>query len=173
MDKTAIATILATMLGGILAIIGGFIATYSTQLITGITESRKLVRDKAEELYQLSNEIKEKVHLLIMFEQKALMDPNYMQDKKYFVFDHIFELSSKIDQIEMIANLYLHKNVRDVNIYCLKTRECTSEIINASLDQKNLDQILKDVYSKLETAHYELKQSIALMVIERGQPNWL
>jgi hypothetical protein len=54
-----ITTLLATILGGILATTGGIIATFYAQSLNGRTEREKFVRERCEEVYELAEKVKQ------------------------------------------------------------------------------------------------------------------
>ncbi len=58
-----VTTILSTLLGGMLAIAGGFLATGFSQRAAEKTEKRKIAREKTEELYLLSNQVQEWINV--------------------------------------------------------------------------------------------------------------
>src|SRR6266478_4573987 len=62
----SITTILSTLLGGVLAITGGFLATSFSQRMAEKAEGRKLARERIEELYTLSTQMKKWVTVQIL-----------------------------------------------------------------------------------------------------------
>ncbi len=59
------ATILAAIVGGILTIMGGFLATYFAQKLAKRSQNQKIFVDKAEELYVLINRLVDFAHINI------------------------------------------------------------------------------------------------------------
>src|SRR6266849_743672 len=51
-------TLLATVLGGILATVGGIAANYYTQVFNNRAERQKFIREKCEEAYLLADQVK-------------------------------------------------------------------------------------------------------------------
>src|SRR5216110_2491348 len=54
-----ITTLLATILGGILATTGGIIATFYAQILNSRTDRENFVRERCEEAYNLAHEVKQ------------------------------------------------------------------------------------------------------------------
>ncbi len=53
-----ITTLLATIIGGIFAIVGGFIATWVSQRLARNAEKRKVAREKSQEIFELFIQVK-------------------------------------------------------------------------------------------------------------------
>jgi hypothetical protein len=58
MDSTVIALLSTTLLGGFLAIAGGIIGSYITQRLSRKSDKAKLIGEKLEELYQVTEQVK-------------------------------------------------------------------------------------------------------------------
>jgi hypothetical protein len=169
-DKTAIFT---TLMGGMLAVMGGFLATYLSQYLAGKTEKRKLVREKIEELYTLSIEIKSKIYATTYFHKKIMFDINNIIGKEDYIHDNFSVVQEKIDRIEMIAIIYNLKKFREIMTYCQKVRGCIADITGAILNQQDIDKTFSNAYEKLEMAHKELLLSVGLNALEDGAPDFL
>ncbi|MGZ3609041.1 MAG: hypothetical protein ACXVBU_03155 [Ktedonobacteraceae bacterium] len=59
-----ITTLLSTLLGGLLTIVGGFLANYYIQSTSNKTEKRKEKKTRIEQLYLLSNDIRQTFYRL-------------------------------------------------------------------------------------------------------------
>ncbi len=57
LDQT-VANLLATVVGGTLAIAGGIVATFVTQGLNNKAERNKFIREKCEEVYLLAEQVK-------------------------------------------------------------------------------------------------------------------
>lgn len=102
-----ITTLLSTVLGGILAITGGFLATSFSQHMTEKAQKRQLTCQRIEELYGLSDQVKEwvKVQLLRACE---VAEMELHRDVPGWFFDAVkTEPACPIERIEMLAYLYL------------------------------------------------------------------
>jgi|GEM_PF-2617729 len=102
-----ITTLLSTVLGGILAITGGFLATSFSQRMTEKAQKRQVTHQRIEELYSLSDHIKEwaKVQSL-----RACEVAEITLDRKVpgWFFDAVStEPECPIERMEMLTYLYL------------------------------------------------------------------
>ncbi|GHO49226.1 hypothetical protein [Ktedonospora formicarum] len=109
--------LISTVVGGLLAITGGFLATSFSQRITEKAEKRKQTRERVEELYILSTQIKEwaKVQLLRACEvgefTLQLKAPGWF-------FDAVkTEPDCPIEKMEMLVYLYLPSLIRPFETY--------------------------------------------------------
>jgi len=59
MTEQVATTLLGTILGGVLAIAGGFVASVFSQRLARDEEKRTVIREKSEKIYQLANELAE------------------------------------------------------------------------------------------------------------------
>src|SRR5581483_6798467 len=137
MDKTAIFT---TLMGGMLAVMGGFLATYLSQYFAGKAEKRKLVREKIEELYILSIEIKSKLYYMTYLHKKEALDVNKVNRGEDYISDNFMIKREKMDRMEMIAIIYNLKKFREVLTYCQKISGCIADITGAILNQTDVDK---------------------------------
>ncbi len=107
-----ITTLLSTVVGGLLAITGGFLATSFSQRMAGKAEKRKLTRERIEELYTLSNQVKEwvKVQLLRACDVEEI---KLHRKTPGWFFDAVkTEPDCQIEKMEMLVYLYLPSLVK-------------------------------------------------------------
>ncbi len=139
MDQTAILT---TLLGGMLAIVGGFLGTYFTQIITSKTETKKFAREKTEELYSLINDLDDRAS-----QQFVKIGILVQTDGEY---DKIVECSGELlregntyaNKIEMISNLYIKSMKDDAKNYADKVRSIFSRIYLDIINKRTSELIL-------------------------------
>jgi hypothetical protein len=55
MTEQVVTTLLGTILGGVLAIVGGFVASLFSQRLARDEEKRTVIREKSEKIYKLAN----------------------------------------------------------------------------------------------------------------------
>lgn len=112
-----ITTLLSTVIGGLLAITGGFLATTFSQRMADKAEKHKLTRARIEELYTLSNQVKEwvKVQLLRACDVEEI---KLHRKVPGWFFDAVkTELDCPIEKIEMLVCLYLPSLVKPFELY--------------------------------------------------------
>jgi hypothetical protein len=112
-----ITTLLSTVVGGLLAITGGFLATSFSQRMAGKAEKRKLTRERVEELYALANQVKEwvKVQLLRACDVEEI---KLHRKTPGWFFDAVkTEPDCPIEKMEMLVYLYLPSLVKPFALY--------------------------------------------------------
>lgn len=103
----SVTAILSTLLGGVLAITGGFLATTFSQRMMEKAEKRKLVRERVEEAYILSYQIKEYVTVQLLRACKVAEVTLHHNVPGWF-FDTVdMETACSIEKMKMIIDLYL------------------------------------------------------------------
>src|SRR5712692_6160706 len=103
LDQNVI-NLLSVVLGGILAIAGGFISNYYIQAMARKSEKRRIVRDKIDEVYTLSTQVKTTFFLRIWHRSKYTQQE---YDKIYSFSDKaVRELRDIGERMEMLARLY-------------------------------------------------------------------
>ncbi len=95
MLDTNITVLLPTLLGGILTIIGGFIAVFYTQLIANTKEKRKEARDLLETMYNKTQIIEEHYTNYIM----------KIESEEFMEKDRI--ITSSISQLALVIDIYV------------------------------------------------------------------
>ncbi len=101
-----ITTILSTLLGGILTVVGGFLASYYIQAISIKGEKRREKKTRIEQLYMLTNDIKQTYYRL---------EFDYVPDK-----DKASELLrvGKVEKdMDMLVTLYLPELAEEFTEY--------------------------------------------------------
>jgi hypothetical protein len=155
-----IAIIITTFAGGMLAVIGGFLAIYLMQFMVHRTEQQKLIREKSEELYTLINEIEDKIHLSAIEISYSSKSDELAVEARIATVKLFTEVSSYINKIEMIANLHIRDAIFDTNIYCDKLKEIIAQII-ASLDNNaDIDLTVLNAFTEIETAHKKIQVTL-------------
>lgn len=137
-----ITTLLSTVVGGLLAITGGFLATSFSQRMAEQAEKRKVVREKLEELYTLSNNIQEWVKVQVLracdIEEVTL----HRKVPRWF-FDAVrTEPDCPIERMEIIASLYLPSLVATFTAYrksVLAVQHLESEMRNSMYKKSSLE----------------------------------
>ncbi|SRR6266700_597114 len=154
------AIIITTFAGGMLAVIGGFLATYLMQFMANRTEKQKLIREKSEELYSLINEIEDKIHLSAIEISYSSKSDGLAVEARIATVKLFTEVSSYVNKIEMIANLHIRDAIFDTNIYCAKLKEIISQII-ASLDNNaDIDITVLNAFTEIEKEHKKIQATL-------------
>ena len=138
-----------------------------------MTEKRKLVREKAEEILTLSNDIKAMIRSIMAFQEKISIDINQLKDRQFLAIESYYELNNKIDKMQTLSYLYLFKASKDVMIYGQKVRTYSRELFNLPLTTKNVIKEIGEIEVKLEKVHNELETAITLLYLKEGSPDWL
>ncbi len=103
-----VTTLLATALGGVLAIMGGFLATTISQRMAEKAEKRKLSREKIEELYLLAKQmekwVKSKLLRACEVEDVTL---HYNKAPAWMYNTVNTDESCPIEKMDMLISLYL------------------------------------------------------------------
>src|SRR6266568_5764311 len=95
--------LISTIIGAVLTILGGFFATLYLQKRVNKVDPKKLIREKTEKIYELSNQLE------FLFIQKAF-DITHMDQSKYlekYMIDDSFILKEDemIGEMMMLAKL--------------------------------------------------------------------
>ncbi len=171
LDQT-IANLLTTALGGMLAITGGLVATVSTQALNNKAERRKFLREKCEEVYLLSEQVKLWVKnehdkwwqdYTDQFEPDNPIPEGYRKEYK--------QLDCPIDKLLMIVQLHLpmlqakaEALKASVNTYQDFARDFLEEGWDAFPD--DIETVLRSIRKKFGKSYWELKQLIEITVLE-------
>src|SRR2546421_11479606 len=113
------ATIEAAIIGAVALIIGsmlgGFVATFFLHRMTKKAEERKVIRQKIEEIYILSNQMEE-FSTSRGLDRIALSNIDF--HKKYVVSsNYLLVEDSIVEKMKMIASLYIPEIVKNVDEY--------------------------------------------------------
>jgi len=163
MDGTVIIT---TIIGGMLATIGGFLATYLTQFMANRTEKQKLTREKSEELYSLINEIEDKIHLSAIEISYSSKDDNRAVAARIATVKLFTEVASYVNKIEMIANLHIRDALYDTNIYCAELKEIIAQIVKSLDDNTDIDRTVLSAFTRIEIAHKKIQETLVKINIQ-------
>src|SRR5712692_9952326 len=125
LDQNVI-NLLSVVLGGILAIAGGFISNYYIQAMARKSEKRRIVRDKIDEVYTLSTQVKTTFFLRIWHRSKYTQQE---YDKIYSFSDKaVRELRDIGERMEMLARLYNPSLTSDILEYRQKIKNIDHRI---------------------------------------------
>ncbi len=153
-------TLLSVFLGGLLAIAGGFISNFYIQATAKKAEKRRLVREKIDEIYTLSTQIKTSFYLRIWHR-------SYYTQEQYAKI-HMFsdeaarELRDIGERMEMLTRLYIPSLTSAILEYRQKIKNIDHRI-DDELDPKNrrLEELEKDpVYLNVATSIQNENDSI-------------
>lgn len=112
-----ITTLLSTVVGGLLAITGGFLATDFSQRMAEKAEKHKLTHERIEELYTLSNQVQEWVKVQILRACDVEGTKLHRKAPGWF-FDVVkTEPNCPIEKMEMLICLYLPSLVKPFALY--------------------------------------------------------
>ena len=138
----SITTILSTLLGGVLAITGGFLATSFSQRMAEKAEGRKLARERIEELYTFSTQMKKWVTVQILRACEVEEVTLHRKTPGWF-FDVVnTEEECPIDKMEMLINLYLPSMKSTFAVYrqsVLAIQQLEAELRNNSYTKYSLE----------------------------------
>jgi hypothetical protein len=154
------AIIITTFAGGILAVIGGFLATYLMQFLLQRVEKQKLMREKSEELYTLINEIQDKIHLSAIEISYSSKADTRTVEARIATVKLFTEVASYVNKIEMLANLYIRDAVYDTHIYCDELKEIVSQIVNSLDDNTDIDRTVLNAFTNIEVAHKKIQTTL-------------
>ncbi len=173
LDQNVI-TLLATALGGALALIGGIIATYFTQMLNNRAERRRFVREKCEEVYILADQVKrwaDNEDLKWWYNYHKEFEPDNSEIYLYGSKRILEPIECPIDRLIMIVALHIPE---------LRTKaqalKGVIDIYQTYLDyfpeqgweafSGDVDLVLRDTDQKLKDAHLELKLLIEKTVLK-------
>ncbi len=100
MSEQVATTLLGTVLGGVLAIVGGFVASLFSQRLARDEEKRTVIREKSEEIYKLANQAAD-----WSSEQSAIVVAR--TKGKDTGTGTPFQLENRADDIVMLVRLYI------------------------------------------------------------------
>jgi len=174
MDPTIEAAIIgdiALLLGSVLTIGGGFIATFFLQKMTSQAEKRKVVRQKIEEIYLLSNRMEEysitrTIELVNLTKGEYLT--KYMATGRY-----LLEEDATVAKIKMMTSLYIPELKKQVEEYRLELNRANRRIDNEiepkvkRTTEQELRDILKDVSDDIRSVHEKFVTAL-LEIIDKN-----
>jgi len=106
MSEQVATTVLGTVLGGLLAIVGGFLASMFSQRLARDEEKRTVVREKCEKVYKFTTEVKD-----WSAEQRAIVVAR--SSGKDAGTGTPFQLENRASDVVMLVRLYMPALVAD------------------------------------------------------------
>jgi hypothetical protein len=164
------ASMITTFIGGMLAIIGGFLATYLMQFLTLRAEKQKLIREKSEELYSLINEIEDKIHLSAIEISYSSKNDARAVEARIATVKLFTEVASYVNKIEMIANLHIRDALYDTSIYCNELKEIIAQIVNSLDNNTDIDRTVLSAFTKIEVAHKKIEGTLVKINTQAQKP---
>jgi len=161
-------TFLSVALGGVLAIAGGFISNYYIQAIARKSEKRRVVREKIDEIYTLSTQVKTAFVLRIWHRSKYTQQE---YNKRYLISDKaVRELRDVGERMEMLARLYVPSLTNAILEYRQKIKAIDHRI-DDELDPKGkrVEELGKDpicmnavtsIHNEIDSIHQTLQSSL-------------
>jgi hypothetical protein len=161
-------TFLSVALGGVLAITGGFISNYYIQATARKSEKRRIVREKIDEIYTLSTQVKTSFYLRI-WHRSYYTQEQYA--KIHLISDEAArELRDIGERMEMLTRLYVSSLTSDILEYRQKIKYIDHRI-DDELDPKGrrLEELEKDsiymnaatsIQNEIESIHQTLQSSL-------------
>ena len=146
MDQTVVFT---TLIGGTLAIVGGFLATWYTQFINNRAEKTKIIREKIEEIYLLINEIEDNIVSSIL-ELKKHIDTDDMKALDTLKDELLLNVMTYNKRIQMIANIYLKGIVEQIEKHCAELHKCYVKIAGIIDDRIFLYKLVAENRNSME-----------------------
>lgn len=138
-----VTTLLSVLLGGALAIAGGFISNYYVQAIARKSEKRKTVREKVDEIYTLSTQLKTSFFLRLW--HKSFYKPEQYDDIYLLSDKAARELKDIGERMEMLARLYVPSLTNAIIEYREKIKAIDHRIDDeVDTKGKNLQELTKD-----------------------------
>jgi hypothetical protein len=147
-----ITVLLSTVVGGLLAIIGGFFATTLSQRMAEKAEKRKLTHEKTEELYMLAKQMQKWVKSQLL--RACVVEEVKLHYKKapVWMYDKVnTEESCPLEKMEMLVGLYLPILKKTFSSYyssVFAIQRLDTELQNSHFDRRSLEEYCK---TNLET----------------------
>lgn len=160
-------TLISTVVGGLLAITGGFLAARFSQRIAEKAEKRKLTRERIEELYTLSSQAKEwmRVQLLRACEVEGITLHRRAPD---WFFDVVnTEPDCPIEKMEMLISLYLPSLAKTFAAYrtnILIIQHLETEMRNSRHSKRSLEDYSKATLVRTPDIDYRLESETDVVV---------
>jgi hypothetical protein len=163
----------AAIIGAALSIAGGFFASYINQRMTSITEKRKIVREKIEETYLLSNQVK--IWFQIQLQricEKDGIEETFANLPFWFLDSSTKEPECPIDRIEMLVGLYIPslKKYSDYCRNCILKMQNTQEAYNDNDLEDRVNKII-DYYINRYHLERQLHDKIYEQLEKKGLIN--
>lgn len=153
-------TLLSTLLGGLLAIIGGFLAIYITQFMANKAEQRQLVREKIEEAYILVNEVIASNRSYASRITREKLEP--LQIDWQFNEDFVNRTYVAMHKLLMLVDLYIPELKQDFKDFASSMSKYMNLASNIGVTG-NITE-MKDILSNMEEAHKNMSSSICKLI---------
>lgn len=174
MDSTIEAAIIggiALLLGSALTIAGGFVASFFLQRRANRDDKRKVVRQKIEEIYLLSNRMEEysitrAIELVTLRKEEYFI--KYMAAGKY-----LLEEDTTVARIKLITNLYIPELNKQAEEYRLELNRANRRIDN-ELDPKGKrisDQAFTNIIANVSNDIREVHRKFITALLEISDKN--
>jgi hypothetical protein len=160
--------LIPTIVGGMLAIIGGFLATCLTKLMTNRADKRKIIREKLEEIYSLINEMEDNLNSSLIRINELVVEPSQKFDAQYATVSLFKEMISYTHKIEMIAHLYLPYIAKDADSYCHAMINCLDMIISAFNKNEDVQKVVTETFEITESEHKKIQDALTKTVSKHG-----
>jgi hypothetical protein len=164
---------ITTFLGGMLAIAGGFLATYLMQFMALRAEKQKLIREKSEELYSLINEIEDKIHLSAIEISYSSKTETRAVEARIATVKLFTEVASYVNKIEMIANLHIRDAIYDTGLYCNALKEIIAQIVNSLDNNADIYRTVLNAFTEIENAHKKVQATLVQVNAQAQKPDAL
>lgn len=148
MDQN-LATLLSALIGGILAIAGGFVANYVTGKAAEKNERIVFIRSKLEELYIIIGEM-QSMHEYVF---KNLVDVNDEEMRSQLV-DHLNKLNLLLKRFEIITSLYMHSLHEELKKLFTILNRIVKEVSQKYSNNEKYTEQDKENYLKLTSEAY-------------------
>ncbi|GLV55916.1 hypothetical protein KDH_27600 [Dictyobacter sp. S3.2.2.5] len=161
LDQT-IASLLSTVLGGFLTIVGGFIAIYFTQHMTNKAEKKRLALVKIEEAYILTYEVTAGLRSYVARIGREIISSENLQVDWQFNEDFLNTNYLIVQKLGMVIQLYFPEIQGDFKEFSISMREClnSSSQIGVTRDRDEF----KNIIAKVEEAHSNMNLAIAKLI---------
>lgn len=162
--------ILPTLVGGVLAIVGGFLATYFSQKLASKTENRKMFASKIEEIYILSDQINESL-LVQMYHEYHDLKVNLKGNNSELLspLDTIQKIKRICERTEMLIRLYAPSLIDDFETYKNFVEEFQITISKFNrMDEKEKSKQMSELLDLLIKYKREFQSSIENLVKRLG-----
>ena len=111
----SIATLLSTLLGGLLTVLGGFVGSYYIQSTSNKVSKRKEIRNIIESIYKDIQKIERRYQFI---------DENFRnKDMRKEVHEAMYDVDEILDHVDLLVNLYLTPLSQDYFAYAQRLRE--------------------------------------------------
>ncbi|WP_201361875.1 hypothetical protein [Dictyobacter formicarum] len=164
MDNSGIIT---TLLGGMLAIVGGFCATLFAQYMSEIIERKKIKRNKAQELYVMITET-ENNFISSLYVMHAYIDKGMNLEKAIEVgVNGTNNIYSSANKISSISNIYIEELSEEAETYADMVKKSYIGVLDKILKKESVENIyleMTDAFTSITLPGKELKLSVKKII---------